>query len=325
MVRIKLLGVAATGIALLALVAIFGGIASAQGTAQPATPHPVRVSGSVSAIAPNSLVLKTPRGDVTVNVSAGTWVVVEKNGQAAEGVLADIQTGKVAVVSGTSTPNANVVDARIITQGRPLDRAAARRAGRVYGERVERIAKHVAAGTITATNGNTITLKGARVPEIIVQTTANTVLLNNGFVDLGAFHVGDKVQVLGAPVGNAGAQTPPTTPGTNGSVPASRTINAWGLRIDTPSTRLVAARVESVNGNAVSIKTYKNRSGLMLTVNGSTGYKSLTVANGTPTLSNVTATDLKAGSIALMEIGTGPDGKAQTAMAVILLPNLGQR
>ena len=279
----------------------------------PATGQPVRLIGMVSSVAAGSLVLTTRRGDVTVNMSADTFIVVRKNDQPAEGTAADLVTGKPASVLGVTTSDPNVVDARTITQG---TRWSGKRL--VDRPKVRRAAEHLAAGTITAINGNTITLQGVRVPEVIVETGADTVVLNNGFTTVGSLKVGDKVAVLGAPQKPANR-----TPGTKPALPQSRTIKAWGLRVENGSTQLSAARVDSVSGYTLTVRTLKNRSGVTIQLDAGTEYKSLAVspADRSATLADATQADVKVGSNLIIEGVPSADGATLTAVAVVILPD----
>jgi hypothetical protein len=276
----------------------------------PAAGQPVRLVGNVSSVAAGRLVLTTRRGDVTVNIGADTFIVVKENGQSAEGTAADIVAGERATVAGVATSDPNVVDARMITQGtrfagRPLvDRSKARRA-----------ARHTAAGTITAINGNTITLQGVKVPEVIVETGTGTVVMNNGFTTVGSLKVGDKVAVLGAP--QRAANIAPGTP------PQSRAIKAWGIRVDNGATRLSAARVDAVNGDTLTVRTIKDRSGVTIQLDANTEYRALTIspADRSATLTDAAQTDIQESSNLIVEGVPGPDGKTVTAVAVVILPD----
>src|SRR3954452_16372290 len=126
----SVLGIAALAAAM--AIGVVGGTASAAaprqaqtpGTGQAPTSHPVSVIGRVTSVSGSGLVLQTPRGNLNVNASANTWIVVESSGQCVEGNLQDIQTAKPALVMGMGTAAANAtIDARVIAQG-PCRRAA---------------------------------------------------------------------------------------------------------------------------------------------------------------------------------------------------------
>src|SRR5437762_161726 len=113
------LGISATVAATLAVI-VFAGMASAQTpptTTTPAGPHPIRLVGTITSISTSSLLLATRQGDMTVNVSANTWIIVGKNGSASQGSLSDLVTGKIALVGGMTTADPKTVDARTIAQG----------------------------------------------------------------------------------------------------------------------------------------------------------------------------------------------------------------
>ncbi len=291
----------------------------APGTATPpAAGQPVRLAGKVSSVATGSLVLNTRGGDITVNVGANTFIVIKQNGTPAQGTLADLTTDKATVVVGVATSDPIVVDARMITQGALTNGAVARFLAN--HPKVRAAIEHIAAGTITAINGNTITLQGVKVPSVTVQTSDNTVVLNNGFTAVSSLKVGDKVTVLGASAGPA-ANTPPGR-GARAQVPQSRTINAWGLHVDNGTTQVSAARVDTVNGDTLSVKTLKNRDGATIQLDGNTEYRSLTVsvANRNASLAQASQSDIRAGSNLIVEGVASSDGKTITAKAVIILP-----
>jgi len=308
-------------------VTLFAGMAGAQTilTATPARqaaqsgPHPMRVAGNVKSLAISSLVLTTRQGDLTVNVSPQTWIVVQKNGAAVQGSISDLVTGKRAEVAGMTTADPKVIDARTVAQvaqarGVPGNNGARDRAA-VAG------VEHMAAGTITAINGSTITLKGEKVPQVIVQTTANTVVLNNGFVSVSSLKVGDEVYIIGAP--DKTARTP-TTPGTRPQVPASRTLTAWAIKVENGTSKLALGRVTAVNGNVLTVKTPSNRGGLTVNVDATTAYKTLTVsaADRSVSLAPAGLSDVKVGSQLALEGALSGDGKSLAAKAVIVLPAL---
>jgi hypothetical protein len=332
------LGISATLAGVLAL-GLFTGFAEAQAIfiqttpvqTGPTGPHPTRLAGNVTSVSSNGLVLATRQGDFTINVSASTWVVVQKNGAAAQGTLADIVTGQPAVVGGMTTSDPKVVDARTVAQGPKANGGARPNAPRgnrgAPGRAAAGIVQHVAAGTITAINGSTITLKGEKVAEVTVKTTASTVVLNGGFVAVSSLKVGDKVQVLGAPEKPATAPTTPANPGTPNTprtrpqVPASRTIDAWGIRVDNGTTKLSMGQVTAVNGNVLTVKTPENRGGLTVNVDSSTAYRVLTIANQTASLGSAALSNVQVGSNLIVDGALSSDGKSLSAKAVIILPS----
>jgi hypothetical protein len=317
-------------------VGVFSSLASAQTqTTSPtpapqstqAGPHPVRIAGNVSSVSANSLKLTTPKGSYTVNIGPNTWIVVQKNGTPSQGAISDVATGKSAVVAGMTTNDPNVIDARVVAQGSFAQAATGKGAtpGKPAGRGRIAIAQHAAAGTITAINGTTITLKGAVVPVVNVQTSADTVVVNNGFAAVSSLKVGDSVQVFGRPVKAARQTSPrasatPGTPGTTPVVPKSRTIDAWAIRVDNGSSQLMVARVTAINGNALTVKTPAKNGGTTVNVDTSTGYKVLTVANKTVSLSAGTLSDMKVGSNLIVEVVPATGSQSFTAKAVVVLP-----
>jgi hypothetical protein len=331
------LGISATIAALLTAM-LFAGMASAQtppAQTVPAGPHPIKLAGTVSSVSSGSLVLATRQGDMTVNVSADTWIIVRKNGAASQGTLSDLVTGKPALVGGMTTSDPKVVDARTIAQGVPANtaRAGLGQPGKpgARGRAIAAITTHLASGTVTAINGNTITLKGDKVAQVIVQTAPDTVVLNNGFVSVSSLKVGDSVQVLGQPVRPAAGQKPPTatgtpsTPRTRPQLPASRTLDAWAIRVDNGTTRLMLGHVSAVNGNTLTVKTRDNRTGQTVNIGASTAFKVLTLANRTSSLATGSISDVHVGSNIVLEGTLSADGKSFAAAAVIVLPGRPQQ
>ena len=281
----------------------------------PAAGQPVKLLGKVSSASSDSLVLTTRNGDIKVNINASTFIVVEKNSQPAQGTAADLVADKAALVVGVATSDPKVVDARMIAQGK-----LAGGNGQDNHPKARQLAEHMAAGTIRSINVSTITLQGVKVPEVIVQTSSNTVVLNNGFTTIGSLKVGDKIAILGAPEKPATAA--PRTPGTRPQLPQSRTIKAWGIRVENGTTQLAAARVDTVNGNTLTVKTLKNRDGVTIQLDGGTAYKTLTISttDRTASLADASQSDIQTGSNLIVEGVPSADGKTITAKAVIILP-----
>lgn len=330
--KMKKFPLAITGtIAALLAITLFAGMAAAQtiitdtppAQTPPSGPHPVRLAGNIKSIASSSLVLTTRQGDMTVNVSAQTWIVVQKNGVATQGSISDLVTGKAAVVAGMTTSDPKVVDARTIAQGATAAGEPNNNGAR--GKAAVAAVEHMAAGTITAINGSTITLKGEKVPQVVINTTANTVVLNNGFVSVSSLKVGDEVYVIGAP--NKSATVPsatPTTPGTRRQPPESRTLTAWAIKVENGTSKLALGRVTAVNGNTLTVKTAAKRGNLTVNVDASTGYKNVTIStvDRSVTLAPAALSDIKVGSNLVIEGALSGDGKSLAAKAVIIVPGL---
>ncbi len=335
------LGIGALSTSLVAL-GIFAGLANAQTPTQSQTPtsssvqtgpHPVRLIGKVNTISGTTLTVTTKSGDERVNTDATTWIVVNKNNKATQGTLSDVQSGKEVVVAGMSTNDPKVVDARVITQGNALGSAIAGKksapgqlAGRGSGKAGSSfLSEHMVIGTVKSISGSTITLTGLRGEEIVVNTTSSTVVLNNGFQSVSSLKVGDKVQVLGQAVktttstGSATPTQPPSTSSTPSKVAATRTINAYGLRVDNSQTQIITGRVSAVNGNTVTLQTPRNRNGITLTLDSNTAYRSLAITSGQPALSNAVQSDIKAGSNILVEATVSTaNANIASAKAVII-------
>ena len=330
--KMKKFSLAITGtIAALLAITLFAGMAAAQtiitdtppAQTPPSGPHPVRLAGNIKSIASSSLVLTTRQGDMTVNVSAQTWIVVQKNGVATQGSISDLVTGKAAVVAGMTTSDPKVVDARTIAQGATAAGAPNNNGAR--GKAAVAAVEHMAAGTITAINGSTITLKGEKVPQVVINTTANTVVLNNGFVSVSSLKVGDEVYVIGAPDKSATVPSAtPTTPGTRRQPPESRTLTAWAIKVENGTSKLALGRVTAVNGNTLTVKTAAKRGSLTVNVDASTGYKNVTISmvDRSVTLAPAALSDIKVGSNLVIEGALSGDGKSLAAKAVIIVPGL---
>lgn len=307
------------------ILAAFAGIAAAQAPtpqtpptqtqpAQPTGPHIVRMVGNVASISGNSFTLTTKNfGQVTVNVSDSTWIVIRKNGTATQGSLSDIQTGTSVAVEGTTTDN-KTVTARVINQPPALKPIGEGRGRMGNGGARFKLAGHFAGGTVKSVNGSVLTITDLRGQDVTVNTTGSTVVLNDGFQSVSSLKVGDQVTVVGKQEAqsNNGTTTPANQP---------RTITAWALRVDNPGTKLVSGSVDSVNGNTVTIKGIGHRLGIAVTLDGSTGYKSATLGtDNTVTISNASQSNLQSGSRVIVEGVTGPDGKSLVAKAVLILP-----
>lgn len=315
---------ASIGAAIAAVVAggYFSAAAAAQSSNQtpaPATPtqagpHPTRVQGKVSAVGPNSITLTTRNGDITANVGANTWIVVGSGKGNSQGTISSIQKDKVATVAGMTTGDPKIVDARVVTEGAKLDgslgKQKASKAAKSY------VAAHAASGTVKSVNGNLLTITTEKGNDVDVATTADTVVLNNGFTTVSTLAVGNKVQVIGTP--ERKDKTAPVAP-------ANRKITAWALRVEKAGTQLNTGHINAVNGNTFTLSTPKNSDGLTVAVDATTAYKSLNVSttDRKVSLGNATQADLKADGKVIVDGKISADGKTLTATTVIILPNKG--
>jgi hypothetical protein len=252
-------------------------------------------------------VLETRRGNVTANVSDRTWILVVEDGRCVEGELADIQVGQAASVAGMTTDTQGTINARTLSQGQCM------RVPKPVGQSREKVrrelAKHLGAGTIKAINGSTLTLTNARGVEVTVNTTPDTVVINNGFKPVSSLKVGEHVQAIGHP------ERPVTRD--------ARTLTAWAIRPETAGTRLYLGQVKTVSGNTVTLGGLKERIGATVTFDSSTAFKSLSpsAADGKFTLTNATQADVKVGSNLQIEGVASADGKTVAARAVVILPS----
>ncbi|MEP6774154.1 MAG: hypothetical protein ABJA50_01050 [Chloroflexota bacterium] len=292
----------------------------------PAAGSPVHLNGKVTTVSATSVVLATRRGNITANIGVNTYIVVKKNGAPATGVATDLVVGENANVVGQATADATVVDAKLITQGGALGGKLAPRAqGRgqnnpnANDRRGAELLQHAAAGTITAINGDVVTLRGVKVAVVNVNTNANSLVLNNGFSTVSSLHVGDKVEVLGQPVR--------PVPGVATQPRASRDINAWAIRVDNGTTRMEVAHVGTINGNTVT--TNLRRTGSVKTINfdSNTRFKALTVSLS-PSANSFSFVDasqavVQVNSNILVEGTVSADGISLTAQSVIILPSRG--
>ncbi len=318
---------ASIGAAVAAVVAggYFSAVANAQSSKQTATsgakqaqtgPHPTRIMGKVSAVGPNSVTLTTRQGDVTANVGPNTWVVVRKNNSNSQGSISDLVKDKVAFVAGMTTSDPKVVDARVVTEGAKLDGSLNRSGkGKAQGNAQSKgLAGHTASGTVKSVNGSTLTVTTNKGKDVDVATTADTVVLNNGFQSVNSIKAGDKVQVLGTT-----QRKDKTAPVSAGNVQ----VNAWALRVENAGTQLSRGHIAGpVSGNTFTLKTAKNPAGLTVNVTANTAYKTLNVSptDHKASLGNAAQADLKGDSNVVVDGTLSADGKTLNATAVIILP-----
>ena len=274
-----------------------------QAQAQRANPHPVRFYGEVKALGANSVTLSTPRGDITANVSPNTWIVVQKADGPGQGALSDLKVNEHAAVAGMTTNDPKMVDARVITQG-VREGKEGRRDNRRPNPR------NAGQGTIKSINGNTLTVTNNRGIDVRVEATADTLVLDSGFKAVSTLKAGDNVQVFGVPRR------------VNRDARATRDnlkINAWGIRVVRDGVDLVAGRVESVNGNAVTLNRSEN---LTVNLGTATQYRKVTISttDRKATLLNATQADVKGDSHIIVEGTKGTDGKTLNATSVIIVP-----
>lgn len=338
-------GALATGaVATLVALGLLVGVASAQGTpptkapAKADSPHPIQVGGRVEKvdIAANSLTLAAPKGSFTVSVSDKTWILVQKDANCVEGSLSDIKVDQNVMVAGMTTTTPNQINARAVVQGgcfagkagigpggpggkvgRPDGRGPGKPGGPMgKGDMVGILGKHMAMGTIKSVSANTIILTSERGDEVTVTTTADTVVLNGGFKDASSLKAGDKIQVLGKPAGMPNKPVPGQEPAEK----PARNIEAWGIRVVTDASKLVVGQVEKVDGNTLTLKTRKDEAAQVVTLDGSTAYKSAMLMDRKVSLTNAVQADVKAGSIIMVEGTPSADGKSVAAKAVIIAP-----
>jgi hypothetical protein len=236
-------------------------------------------------------------------------VLVPQNGRCAEGQLSDLQTGRVAEVLGMSTAVTNTVGARVIAEGRcalRINRDGALEKRIEAGLRAA--AHHVAEGTIKSISGGTIALTTARGKDLTVNTTAQTVVLNNGFTGVGALKAGDKVQVLGRLVAKGAAgNTPPVA-------------EAFAIHLQSAGSKVFVGRVESVSGGSAVVRTPSQPKGVTVTLPAGDSYRQLVRDTAGLRLNGAVQSDVQAGRLVLFEGKASTDGKTITASDVILMP-----
>lgn len=292
-------------LALLILTTIVAPTPASAEAAQPASRPAARV-GMLSQPSGSSFTLETRAGTLAVTISANTWILVEKDGQAVEGAATDLLAGKATFVAGMLSSDGKTLAARAVAQGQAAQRLANRLA-HVARRPAVRAMQHMASGTITAVDGSTLTLRGDRTPQITVATRPDTIVLRGQYSDLGTLKVGEHIQVLGIPIRSAERNA------------GSRTLEAWVIRVDSGSSGFVHGRVTSVNGNNLVLVNVRGRDRLSITLDGSTQYKQLTIQNGEPAVKAATQADIRTGGHLAVEGAISPDGRTMTASAVIVL------
>ncbi len=325
----RLKSYASIGAAIAAVIAggYFSAAANAQSSKQTPTPsakqaqtgpHPTRIVGKVSAVGANSITLTTHKGDVTANVSANTWIVVRKDKGNSQGAIGDIVKDKIAFVVGMTTDDPKVVDARVVTEGAKLNGILGpgeHSKGHTKGQKGHGLSGHAASGTVKSVNGSTLTITTEKGKDVDVATTADTIVLNNGFQPVSSIKAGDKIQVLGTPQ-HKDKNTP--------AVPGNLQVTAWALRVQNTGTQLSRGHVSGpVSGNTFTLKTAKNSDGLTVNVDTRTAFKALTIsaADHKASLGNAAQTDLKGDSNIIVDGTLSANGKTLSATAVIILPN----
>jgi hypothetical protein len=284
--------------------------ASAQGQtpgAQRANPHPIHLAGSLKAVGSNNITLSTRGGDVTANIGPDTWIVVKQADGPGEGSLSDLKVNEPVAVAGMTTNDPKVINARVVTQGV--------REGRMPpgGQRGPNRAQ-AGGGTIKSISGSTLTVTGNRGRDVLVETTADTVVLDNGFKAVSALKVGDKVQVLGLPQ-RVNRNARPT--------PDNLKVNAWAVRVVREGVNLVPGQVATVSGNTLTLDTRKQDGNLTINLSGATQYRMLTISatDRKATLGNASQADVQAGSRLVVEGTRSADGKTLNATSIIIVPD----
>src|SRR5512138_2891248 len=109
--------------------AVAPGAVLAQQSGQPASRPAARV-GTLTQPSSSGFTLETRAGSLAVTVGADTWVVVEKDGKAVEGTVADLVAGTATAVAGMLAADGKTLAARTVAQG-PAARRLAERLARV--------------------------------------------------------------------------------------------------------------------------------------------------------------------------------------------------
>jgi hypothetical protein len=276
-------------------------------TVDQTTTRPAARVGNVAQMTASGFTLETRAGNVLVTVTDQTWIIVERDGRAVEGTLADLVAGKPAAVAGMLAADGRALAARTLAQG-PLARRLADRLAQVQRRPAARAMQHLGGGTITSVEGSKITLKGDRAPSIVVVTLPETIVLRGGFSDLSTLKVGEHLQVMGVPVRPA--------PGT---ADGPRTIVAWALRVDSGTTGFFHGRVSRLDGSTLIVNKLRGRDRLTVNIDGSTQFRRISVSNGKPSVATASLTDIQAGAHVAIEGAVAPDGRSIAAKAVLVL------
>ncbi len=308
---------AALGAALVALGAggLFAPSASAAGPgqvhaqAQRSNPHPIHLFGEVKAIGTNTITLATRGGDVTANIGPNTWIVVRKADGPGQGTINDLKLNTPATVAGMTTNDPKVVDARVVKQGVPDGRPGP-------GDHRGPDRRQVGGGTIKSISGNTIVVTTNRGMDITVETTADTVVLDNGFKAVSALKAGDRVQVLGVPQ-RVDRNARPS--------PDNLKVNAWAVRVVREGVELAGGRVDGISGNTLTLDRRGPRDGVTVNLSAATQYRQLVISttDRKATLRNASQADIKTGSHIIVEGTRSADGTTLNATSVIIVPGRG--
>ncbi len=168
-------------------------------------------SGTIASISGNTFTLTTQQGDVTVNVGANA--VIQKT---VAGSLSDLQTGQFITAVGTADASGNVVATSISLRGSDTQRftppsgATPSPGGRGGFSGTPRSPNGAFGngvfGTISAANGNTLSVTTGQSQQVTVTVDASTRITKTVAGTMSDLQVGEPVSVGGAPDSNGVVQ-----------------------------------------------------------------------------------------------------------------------
>jgi hypothetical protein len=300
----KRVTMAAAGLGLLGALA-----AGVLATAHPAAAAPaaqaqaavVRATGKITAVQTGGFTLQNPKHIYTVAVGTNTWIVVQKNGKAAEGALSDLQVGETVRVAGTGD-SADHVTARVVTEGGVGGKQAGARHGNTRAGKLARAG--LPRATVQANANGVLTLAGKKNQTRTVNTDAGTVVIKGGLAAVSDLKAGDVVTVVPRAVRPAaGTPRPATKPAPSAAV----------IYVPSANDRLVPGVITSVSGNTITLRG--NRT---ITLAANVTVKTLGAAGQAPAAAS--ASDLKAGSQVLLYGPKPAQGQPATATLVLIRP-----
>ncbi|HUS14179.1 MAG TPA: hypothetical protein VM536_04080, partial [Chloroflexia bacterium] len=243
--------------------------------------------------------------------NANTWIVVQTNGKATPGALADLAVGAAVQVSGVAT-GTDRVDARVVTAVKP-GAAAKPAAGSkpIRGLPTRRAAlPTLAQATVQSVANGVITLqagKNGRDKASAINTDAGTIVIKGGFATVGDLKAGDIVRVLvRAQKPAAGAPKPATRP-----APIAQFVY-----VASANDQAGVVRVKSVDGNTLTVRGLGGEH--KITLGAGTTVKSITAAGQPPR--GASQADIKAGSVLVVYGPKATNGQPASAALVLILP-----
>jgi Domain of unknown function (DUF5666) len=261
----------------------------------------VRAAGKITAVQTSGFTLQNPKHTYTVAVGANTWIVVKKNGKAAEGALSDLQVGETVRVAGTGDSTDHVT-ARVVTEGGVRGKPAGPRPSNNKAGKLARAA--LTKATVQASANGVLTLAGKNNQTRTVNTDAGTVVIKGGLGAVSDLKAGDVVTVVPRALRPAAGTPRPA---------AKPALTAAVIYVPAPGDRLVPGVVASVSGNTVTLRGKHT-----ITLAANTTVQTLGAAGQAPAAAS--ASDLKAGSQVLLYGPRPAQGQPATATLVLIRP-----